>query len=314
MSTSPPGQRRARRSRRGRRRRGDPDPRDRPRFPVPALDSLGDPVRRRGVRPRARAPRRSGRLGRRQSEQPCCSPPSSRRGRSGTTGGSSRSARSCIASRRHGRRRSSPPRALVGFLLVGAAAVSGLGRPPDRRPRRHGGARCDRRDPEAGARMRTLAVAALAAALHLPAGYHATVYASGLDHPTAMSFGPNGRLYVSEDVGSIVSVARGTTQPRPVRAQARRPAGAALARPHAVRRRERQGRSPSRRRRSPRRRLGPAVRGAPAGFDRRRARWTALPRLGLDLQRVQGERPAKRGDPVVPYRRLRPSSRRPRPS
>jgi glucose/arabinose dehydrogenase len=63
--------------------------------------------------------------------------------------------------------------------------------------------------------MRTLAVAALAAALHLPAGYHASVYATGLDHPTAMSFGPNGRLYVTEDVGSIVSVARGTTSPRP---------------------------------------------------------------------------------------------------
>jgi glucose/arabinose dehydrogenase len=63
--------------------------------------------------------------------------------------------------------------------------------------------------------MKTLAVAALAAALHLPAGYHATVYASGLDHPTALSFGPNGRLYVSEDIGSIVSVTGGTTTPKP---------------------------------------------------------------------------------------------------
>ena len=63
--------------------------------------------------------------------------------------------------------------------------------------------------------MRALAVAALAAALHLPAGYHASVYASGLHHPTAMSFGPSGRLYVAEDVGSIVSVAKGTTAPRP---------------------------------------------------------------------------------------------------
>jgi glucose/arabinose dehydrogenase len=63
--------------------------------------------------------------------------------------------------------------------------------------------------------MRALAIAALAAALQLPAGYHASVYASGLDHPTALSFGPNGRLYVSEDVGSIVSVARGTTKRRP---------------------------------------------------------------------------------------------------
>jgi glucose/arabinose dehydrogenase len=63
--------------------------------------------------------------------------------------------------------------------------------------------------------VNALALLAVAAALHLPAGYHATVYASGLDHPTAMSFGPDGRLYVSEDVGSIVSVARGTTAPRP---------------------------------------------------------------------------------------------------
>jgi glucose/arabinose dehydrogenase len=63
--------------------------------------------------------------------------------------------------------------------------------------------------------VKALAVAALAAALHLPAGYHATVYASGLQHPTALSFGPGGRLYVSEDTGSIVSVVRGTTAPRP---------------------------------------------------------------------------------------------------
>jgi glucose/arabinose dehydrogenase len=60
-----------------------------------------------------------------------------------------------------------------------------------------------------------LAVAVAAAVLHLPAGYHASVYASGLHHPTAMSFGPNGRLYVSQDAGSIVSVARGAKAPRP---------------------------------------------------------------------------------------------------
>jgi glucose/arabinose dehydrogenase len=65
--------------------------------------------------------------------------------------------------------------------------------------------------------MRTLAVAALAAALHLPAGYHASVYASGLEHPTAMAFGPDRRLYVSEDVGRVVSVTRGAKRPRPFR-------------------------------------------------------------------------------------------------
>lgn len=57
--------------------------------------------------------------------------------------------------------------------------------------------------------------AALVAALHLPHGYRASVYATGLEHPTALSFGPDGRLYVSEDVGSVVSVVRGTAHPRP---------------------------------------------------------------------------------------------------
>jgi len=60
-----------------------------------------------------------------------------------------------------------------------------------------------------------LAAAALAAAIHVPHGYHVSTYASGLQHPTAMSFGPNGRLYVSEDVGKVVSVARRETKPRP---------------------------------------------------------------------------------------------------
>jgi glucose/arabinose dehydrogenase len=75
--------------------------------------------------------------------------------------------------------------------------------------------------------MRALAVAALAAALHVPAGYHASVYASGLAHPTAMAFGPDGRLYVSEDVGKVVSVARGTRRPRLFRAGLTVPLGLA---------------------------------------------------------------------------------------
>jgi glucose/arabinose dehydrogenase len=66
--------------------------------------------------------------------------------------------------------------------------------------------------------VRALAVAALAAALHVPAGYHATVYATGLEHPTAMAFGPDRRLYVSEDVGKVVSVTRGAKRARPFRA------------------------------------------------------------------------------------------------
>ena len=61
--------------------------------------------------------------------------------------------------------------------------------------------------------MRTLAALALAGALHLPPGYHAQLYASGLTHPTAIAFRPNGALYVTEDVGRVVTVARGARRP-----------------------------------------------------------------------------------------------------
>ena len=63
--------------------------------------------------------------------------------------------------------------------------------------------------------MRLALAAALVAAIHVPHGYRASVYASGLDHPTALAFGPDRRLYVSEDVGAVVSVTRGTTRPHP---------------------------------------------------------------------------------------------------
>lgn len=62
--------------------------------------------------------------------------------------------------------------------------------------------------------MKVVLAAALAAAIHIPHGYRATVYATGLTHPTAMSFGPDRRLYVSEDTGSVVSVVRGSRHPR----------------------------------------------------------------------------------------------------
>lgn len=62
--------------------------------------------------------------------------------------------------------------------------------------------------------MTFLVAAAPAATIHVPSSYKVSTYASGLTHPSAMSFGPNGRLYVSEDTGKIVSVTRGTTRPR----------------------------------------------------------------------------------------------------
>ena len=63
--------------------------------------------------------------------------------------------------------------------------------------------------------MRVLLVAALAAAVHVPSGYRVVTWATGLEHPTALSFGPDHRLYVSEDVGRVVSVTRGSSRPRP---------------------------------------------------------------------------------------------------
>jgi glucose/arabinose dehydrogenase len=63
--------------------------------------------------------------------------------------------------------------------------------------------------------MRLLLATLLASAVHAPAGYQVSTYATGLVHPTAMSFGPDRRLYVSEDTGQIVSVVRGTRRPRP---------------------------------------------------------------------------------------------------
>jgi glucose/arabinose dehydrogenase len=62
--------------------------------------------------------------------------------------------------------------------------------------------------------VRLLLATLLAAAVHVPPGYQASTYATGLVHPTAMSFGPGGRLYVSEDTGEIVSVVRGAHRPR----------------------------------------------------------------------------------------------------
>jgi glucose/arabinose dehydrogenase len=65
--------------------------------------------------------------------------------------------------------------------------------------------------------MRAVALAAgLAAALHVPHGYRTHVFARGLTHPTALAWGPDARLYVTEDVGRVVSVGRGSHAPRTV--------------------------------------------------------------------------------------------------
>ena len=48
----------------------------------------------------------------------------------------------------------------------------------------------------------------------MPTGYAAQRYASGLKRPTAMAFGPDGRLYVAQETGQIVVVGAGSAKPR----------------------------------------------------------------------------------------------------
>ena len=45
-----------------------------------------------------------------------------------------------------------------------------------------------------------------AARIRVPPAYRASVVARGLHHPTAMAFGPDGRLYVTENGGAVVAV------------------------------------------------------------------------------------------------------------
>ncbi len=48
----------------------------------------------------------------------------------------------------------------------------------------------------------------------MPPGYRVQVYASGLDRPTAMTFGPGSLLYVTQESGEVVTVRRGSRKPR----------------------------------------------------------------------------------------------------
>src|SRR5829696_2494941 len=50
--------------------------------------------------------------------------------------------------------------------------------------------------------------------LRVPTGYSAQRYATGLKRPTAMAFGPDGRLYVAQETGQIVVVGVGSAKPR----------------------------------------------------------------------------------------------------
>ena len=48
----------------------------------------------------------------------------------------------------------------------------------------------------------------------MPRGFVAEVYASGLERPTALAFGPGGVLYAAQEGGEVVAVGRGSSKPR----------------------------------------------------------------------------------------------------
>jgi glucose/arabinose dehydrogenase len=50
--------------------------------------------------------------------------------------------------------------------------------------------------------------------ISVPDGFRAEVYATGLEHPTAMAWGPDGLLYVTQDIGTLVVVRPLDRRPR----------------------------------------------------------------------------------------------------
>jgi glucose/arabinose dehydrogenase len=61
----------------------------------------------------------------------------------------------------------------------------------------------------------------------VPPGFKVSTFAAGLEDPTAMAWGPDGRLYVTEDTGRVVVAVRGSRKPLVVARGLRTPLGLA---------------------------------------------------------------------------------------
>ena len=65
------------------------------------------------------------------------------------------------------------------------------------------------------------------ARIRVPSNFRADVFAGGLSHPTALAWGPDGRLYVAQDGGSVVAIAPGSRGARLFASGFRTPLGLA---------------------------------------------------------------------------------------
>jgi glucose/arabinose dehydrogenase len=61
----------------------------------------------------------------------------------------------------------------------------------------------------------------------VPPAFQVSTFAAGLEHPTAMAWGPDNRLYVTEDTGLVVVARRGSRKPLVVVRRLRTPLGLA---------------------------------------------------------------------------------------
>ena len=61
----------------------------------------------------------------------------------------------------------------------------------------------------------------------MPSGFRVETFARGLSHPTAMAYGPDGRIYVTQDGGTLVAIRRGTHRPTALVRGLRTPLGLA---------------------------------------------------------------------------------------
>ena len=148
-------------------------------------------------------------------------------------------------------------------------------------------------------------------------GFRAEVYARGVQTPTAMAFGPDGRLYVTQEDGKIVSVGRGARRARLLASGFPTPLGLAWRnRTLYVSAQGRVEQAANRRREGDSQADDPGeppLRTASTGHDRLRAGRSALSRERIDLRRVYRAGRTERRRALIPVR-MAPISASSRPA